>query len=133
MREYRGNTSVAYHLEQPHIPQIERKPQQQGFPAGEKLLYLSSVIVCVVIASFVLSSHVMLTEINLDVQKLEREAAELAESNRQLSNEKMDLESGERIRQFAEERGMMFTPKHQGPSSDNREASTRSSRDDDRG
>lgn len=127
MREYRGNTSVAYRLEQPHVPQTERQPQQQGFPAAEKLLYLSSVIVCVAIVSLILAGHATLAETNMEIQKLEREAAALAETNRQLTNEKSDLESGERIRQFAEERGMTLLKERQGSSS------TRPSHDDDRG
>jgi cell division protein FtsL len=107
MREFRGNTSVAHQLEQPRVPQIEKQPQKHGLTSGEKLVYLMSVVVCVVIASLVLSRHAMLTEINMEVQKLEREAAELTESNRQLSTEVDSLGSGERIRQFAEEKGMI--------------------------
>ncbi|MDR6224808.1 cell division protein FtsL [Desmospora profundinema] len=130
MRDFRGNTSVAHQLEQPQVPRTEKQLQKQGLPTVEKWLYLTSVIVCVVIASLVLSRHAMLTEINMEVQQLEREAAELTESNRQLTTEKVDLGSGERIRQFAEERGMTLIREKRSPSSGSGSLPVR---DDDRG
>ncbi|PTX51245.1 cell division protein FtsL [Melghirimyces profundicolus] len=108
MREYRGNTSVAYQLEpQPKVAARKEKQPQTGLPAGEKLLYLASVVICVALASGVLSLYAKSAEINMETQKVAQQAEELKEANRGLTERKNELKSGERIRQFALDKGMV--------------------------
>lgn len=108
MKDYRGNTSVAYQMEpQPkQTAQTKRQPQT-GFPAGEKLLYLASLILCVALASGVLSRYAEVAEINLKLQQVERRAVAVEEANQAYRERIHALKSGERIRRFAEENGMI--------------------------
>ncbi|OYD06613.1 cell division protein FtsL [Paludifilum halophilum] len=109
MRENRGNVSVAYQLEQPdRAAKREKQPLRRGLPAGEKLLYLLSVCLCVAIASLVLSRYAVMTELNMRVSDWEQKTVQLQEANRQLETERKELASAERIRRFAEENGMIL-------------------------
>ncbi|MDA8354409.1 MAG: cell division protein FtsL [Firmicutes bacterium] len=113
MREYRGNTAVAYQPEpqQKVTAQRERKPAY-GLPPGEKLLYLVSVIICAALATAVLSLYAKAAEINMKVQQVEQKTAELQETNQALKQQKKQLKSGDRIRQFAENQGMVLAEKN---------------------
>ncbi|MFC4076539.1 cell division protein FtsL [Salinithrix halophila] len=114
MREYRGNTSVAYQLEsQPKVAaQRESRPLRRGLPAGEKILYLFSVIICVALASLVLSRYAAVAELNVKLQKVEQETVQLQDTNQQLESEQKELKSGERIRRYAEDKGMILAERN---------------------
>lgn len=108
MREFRGNTSVAYQMEsQPKVTTQEKRLPQTGLPPGEKILYLVSVIICVALASWVLSRSAAVAETNLKLQEVERRAAEVEEANKADRERIHGLKSGERIRRYAEENGMV--------------------------
>ncbi|GGA32557.1 hypothetical protein GCM10007416_01430 [Kroppenstedtia guangzhouensis] len=108
MRDYRGNTSVAYQMEpQPKKTAQTKRLSQTGFPAGEKLLYLASLILCVALASGILSRYAEAAEINLKLQQVERRVAAVEEANQAYQERIHALKSGERIRRFAEENGMI--------------------------
>ncbi|SFS49905.1 cell division protein FtsL [Marininema halotolerans] len=110
MREYRGNASTAFQLEsRPNkANQRERQPRKPGFPTGEKLLYLFSVIICVALALFVLSRYATVTELSMKQAKIEQETTQLKESIQDLESQQKELKSGERIRRYAEEHGMVL-------------------------
>lgn len=108
MMENRGSAARAVAFEETAVKKKKRRLlQTRGLPASEKLLYLFSVVVCVTLAALVISQYAKVTELNMEIQKVEEEAKWLQEINRQLEAEKNMLSSGERIRRFAEMRGMV--------------------------
>lgn len=109
MRQERGNVAVARPLT-PTTTTAKPKKQSRfkGLTTSEKLMYLGSVIVCVALAVLVISRFAMTTEINLAIQETEREIQEAKEVNLQLETEKKKLESVERIRQYAEKKGLQL-------------------------
>ena len=108
MMENRGSAARAVAFEEAAVKKKKRRLlQAKGLPASEKLLYLFSVVVCVALAALVISQYAEVTELNVEIQKVEEEAKKIMEINRQLEAEKNMLSSGERIRQFAETRGMV--------------------------
>lgn len=111
--------------------QTKRQPQV-GFPAGEKLLYLASLILCVALASGVLSQYAKAAEVNLKLQQVERQAAAVEEENDAHRERIHALKSGERIRQFAEENGMVRMEK-QSPGKTQTDKQKNPARDDERG
>ncbi|SDW05784.1 cell division protein FtsL [Marininema mesophilum] len=120
MREYRGNASTAFQLESrpKKADQRERQPRKPGFPVGEKLLYLFSVVICVALALLVLSRYAAATELSMKLSKVEQEASQSQETIQELESQQKELKSGERIRRYAEDRGMVLQEKNSlGPSS----------------
>lgn len=108
MREYRGNVSVAYQLEQPdRVAQRKKMPQKRGLSAGEKMLYLVSILIVVAVSTLILSRYAAMAELNLQASDIQRNIAQLQEENQQLESETKELMRPERIRRFAEDRGMI--------------------------
>jgi len=108
MMENRGSAARAVAFEETAVEKKRRRLlQARGLPAGEKLLYLFSVVVCVALAALVISQYAEVTELNVEIQKVEEETKRIQEINRQLEAEKNMLSSGERIRRFAEMKGMV--------------------------
>ncbi|WP_044642468.1 cell division protein FtsL [Risungbinella massiliensis] len=114
MREQRGNVAVAMKpMEQDNSqvsPKRRIRPLLKGLTAREKLLYLSSVVVCVGLAIGVISQYAKVTELSVSIQNTENEIQQIKEVNLQLETEKKRLGSVERIRQFAKENGLTFIP-----------------------
>ncbi len=75
-------------------------------------MYLVSVIICAALATAVLSLYAKAAEINMKVQQVEQKTAELQETNQALKQQKKQLKSGDRIRQFAENQGMVLAEKN---------------------
>lgn len=73
---------------------------------AEKLLYLVSVILCVFLASIILTRYAKVMELNAMIRETETKLEKTREVNLQLESEKEKLKSVERIRQFAEENGL---------------------------
>jgi cell division protein FtsL len=114
MRESRGNTAFAVPFEKTVVkPEKQERPKRVGLPAGEKLLYLGSVVLCVTLSAFVLSQHATSAQLNMQTQQLEQQAAELKESNQQLQAELAQLKSSKRIREFARDNGMKLVDRMQ--------------------
>ena len=108
MMENRGGAARAIAYEEVAVKKKKRRLlKAKGLPASEKILYLSSVVICVALAALVISQYAKVTELNVEIQKVEQEMKRLQEINRQLEAEKNTLSSGERIRRFAEMRGMV--------------------------
>ena len=114
MKRERGNTAIAF----PYL-KVEPKPQElkkikprviRGFTAGEKLLYLFSVVLCAALASWIIAKSAHVTELEVSVQKLEKQIQEVKEANLQLESATKKLSSAERIRKFAEKSGFVFIP-----------------------
>jgi cell division protein FtsL len=116
MKEDRWNVAVARPLTPAAQERKKRESKQQpllkGLPVGEKLLYLSSVVVCVTLITTVISQYARATELSVHIQKTEQQIEKAQKVNLQLETEKKNLESAERIRQFAESKGLeLKTPK----------------------
>jgi len=101
--------------------QPKRKPEQKeviretkkvvikrkSLPVKEKLLYLFTVIVCVVVAGIIISRYAHIYDMNLHIKQMNTEHqtlnVELAELKRQVEM----LNDPERIRKLAESQGMV--------------------------
>jgi cell division protein FtsL len=108
-----GNTAVAYQIPEstPKTHTQQRKKKIfKGLPAGEKMLYLASVVVCFVFAVFIMTRYAHLTQLDVSIQQTEKQINRAKEVNLQLESEKMKLSSLEQIRQFAEQNDLQFIP-----------------------
>lgn len=93
----------------PEWKQTNRSPRRilsKGLPMAEKLLYLVSVILCVFLASIILTRYAKVIELNVMIRETETRIEKTKEVNLQLESEKEKLGSVERIRKFAEENGL---------------------------
>jgi len=113
VRKEQGNTAIAYQvpviIPKTHTKQRTRKIIK-GLPAGEKMLYLASVIICIMCAVFVMTRYVQLTQLDVSIQQTEMQINKAKEVNLQLESEKMKSSSLEQIRQFAEQNGLQVIP-----------------------
>lgn len=111
MRRDFWNTAVARQLQPSQIErgvfeERQAKPLLKGFPVGEKLLYLFSVLICVALALIVTSKHAKVAELNLGIQNMDTRVQEMNKMNVQLQTQKEQLSSIENIRTFAEHKGL---------------------------
>lgn len=115
MREQRGNVAVARkRVEETHLQESPKKrirPLIKGLSTGEKVLYLSSILVCAALAIAVVSQYAEVTELSVSIQKTENEIKRVKEVNLQLETEKKRLGSVDRIHRFAIENGLTLIPK----------------------
>lgn len=107
MRTY-GNLATAPQTK----PQVKPKTKsvktvrKKGLPAKEKLLYLGTIIVFVLVTSWVIANDATLSKLHYDRQQLEQNTTQLVHDNAELEREIKTLTSPDRIRQFAVEQGM---------------------------
>lgn len=114
MREDRFNTAVARPLDKPYTKKRKKRlAPLKALPTGEKLLYLFTVIVCVALAVIVLSRFAKVSELNVAIQNTELEIQKVEKNIQKLEIESNKLKSVERIRKFAEQKGLELTaPKY---------------------
>lgn len=109
MREDRGNLAVASPLTDKKTGARVKKRKKsllKTLPVGEKLLYLFSVFVCVALVLTVISRYAKVTELNVAIRKTEIEIQDTKKVNFRLETQKRKLGSVERIRRFAESKGL---------------------------
>ena len=110
MRENQGNVALVFPSRKSRDwKPINRNPRRilkKGLPMAEKLLYLVSVILCVFMASIILTRYAKVIELNAMIRETETKIEKTKEVNLQLESEKERLKSIERIRKFAEENGL---------------------------
>jgi cell division protein FtsL len=110
VRENQGNVALVFpsrkSREWESINRSPRRVLKRGLPMAEKLLYLVSVILCVFLASIILTRYAKVMELNAMIRETETKLEKTREVNLQLESEKEKLKSVERIRQFAEENGL---------------------------
>lgn len=93
--------------------QIKRKiVHKKGLPVKEKLLYLGTVILFVLVTSVVLSNQAKLTEINVEIQQLEQQMTQVEADIVNLEAEARKLRDPERIKRMARELGMELHPQN---------------------
>lgn len=110
MREEQGNVALVFPMgKSKEWGQPSKRPRRflsKGLPLGEKLLYLASVMLCVFLASIILTRYAKVTELNVLIRDTEMKIEKTKEVNLQLESEKEKLGSVERIRKFAEDHGL---------------------------
>jgi cell division protein FtsL len=100
---------------------VERKPTQtvkvketkkvvyrnKSLPFQEKLIYLFTVLLCVVVAGVIIWRYAQIYQINADIQKMQQEVRQIQAENSALKQEVEKLQSPERMKQKAKEFGMV--------------------------
>lgn len=87
-------------VEQSHIqPQVEVKKEivYYGISAGEKVLYIAALLLVVGCLSVLLAGNAQISQLNYEIQFLEKEIAQINELNAYLQLEVAELSSPERI------------------------------------
>ena len=80
---------------------------RRGDCPPERNYRIVQLVVCVALAALVISQYAEVTELNVEIQKVEEETKRIQEIKRQLEAEKNMLSSGERIRRLREMKGMV--------------------------
>ena len=113
-----GNVAVQYQKERQRRPQpkrVQKPPVQQPKPhvqrkssisAGEKVLYILVVIGMVIVASLLLSRSATISQLNYEVQIMEKELSTLQDQNVNLQLMVSEKSSADAIIKKAEEFGM---------------------------
>lgn len=105
---YRGNLAVEQEQTHPSVVKKRRTVVvKSAIPTGEKLLYLLMILMVVAGVAFVGLRYVEISQYNYLIQNTKAEIAELEEANAALQLEIDRMSSRERIRQEAEEMGMV--------------------------
>ncbi|MCS7459258.1 cell division protein FtsL [Paenibacillus doosanensis] len=81
--------------------------RNKTLPVQEKLLYLFTVVVCVVVASLIIWRYAQIYEMNTKILKLETEIQKLQAENSILKHKMDGLSSPDRLRQEATKMGMV--------------------------
>jgi cell division protein FtsL len=113
MKEDYGNVAVVRPLVDDTVvfrSRKQKKPVRKGLPFGEKLLYLFSVIFCVLLAFAVLSQLVTISALNVEITQIGHKMQQTERMNLKLEMDKRKLESIERMRQYAKSKGMELKP-----------------------
>ena len=101
--------------------QPKRKPQQQvtvretkrlvrkrkSLPVQEKLLYLFTVLMCVIVAGVIIFRYAQIYDMNLQIKKMNTDYQSLNVEIEDLKLQVEKLSDPERIRQMAETQGMV--------------------------
>ena len=80
--------------------------RRKSIPVAEKMLYLMTVLVAVVIASFIIFRYADIYDINLNIKNVNNEMQSMEIQIQQLERQVQALSTPSRIRQFAEAQGM---------------------------
>jgi cell division protein FtsL len=100
--------------------QPKRKPEQKkafretkkvvvkrkSLPVQEKLLYMFTIIVCVIVAGVIIFRYAQIYEINNDIKNMTNKYAAMEVEMKELQKQVETLSNPERIEQQAEELGM---------------------------
>lgn len=108
MRENQGNVALAVPVKRKQAPVKAAKSLKTYLTVGEKLLYLFSVVICVLLASIVLSKYAKVAELNVSIHQVTTQIDQTKKVNLQLETEKKKLGSVERVRKFAEDQGLQL-------------------------
>lgn len=111
MRTY-GNLATAS-KPKTRTRQVKRKVvHKKGLPIREKLLYLGTIILFVLMTSAMLSNQARLTEINVEIQQTEQQTTQVEAEIANLEAEVRKLREPERIKRMARELGMELHPQN---------------------
>ena len=80
--------------------------KRKSLPVGEKLLYLFTVLLCVIVAAVVISRYTQIYDMNMNMKKLNTQYQTLNVEMAELKRQVEMLSDPERIRKMAEVQGM---------------------------
>jgi cell division protein FtsL len=81
--------------------------RNKSLPVQEKLLYLFTMLVCVVVASLIIWRYAQIYEMNTKILKLETDIQMLQAENSVLKHKVESLSTPDRLRQEAQKLGMV--------------------------
>ena len=105
MSNYRDNLARPLHKPQETAsykqqPQAARSPQSKA-QAREKLLWLATIVVCIVIALGLVGRYASMISLNYSVQKQEQTLQSMQDDRLKLEQQMLELEAAERIKSYA--------------------------------
>lgn len=86
--------------------------RKKAIPMQEKLLYLFTIVVCVVVAGFIIFRYAQIYEMNVQMQKISKEIETLKQENIKLETKIAQLQNPQRIAEEAQKLG--FAPYDKG-------------------
>ncbi len=89
---------------QEHRRNVTRK--KAVIPPQEKLLYLITVLVCVIVSIVIISRYAQIYELNTEIKKIQNEMRQLERDNSKLKIEISRLGGMEQMQQTGEDQGM---------------------------
>lgn len=107
-----GNLALSQQQTADSYVNPRRQPNQRNvirrksLPAGEKLLYLVTAILCFAVMGFIAYRYAVIYQVNTDIVKMEAEIRMLEEQSAALRNEAAKLNDPQRLQQLAEEMGL---------------------------
>jgi cell division protein FtsL len=81
--------------------------RQKTMPVQEKMLYLFTVLLCVIVAGVIVWRYAQIYQLNTDMLKMQREIREIQAENSVLKQEVMKLQSPERLKEEARKWGFL--------------------------
>lgn len=108
-----GNLALQPKRKQDRQPEIKEKKRvvvtRKSLPVQEKLLYLFTVVICVIVAGVIISRYAQIYSINLEIKQLNSDYQTMNVELEDLKKQVEMLSDPERIRKLAETQGMVST------------------------
>jgi cell division protein FtsL len=81
--------------------------RNKSLPAQEKMLYLFTVVLCVIVAGVIIWRYAQIYQMNADMQKIQNDIRQIQAENSALKQEVEKLQSPERLGKMAKEYGFV--------------------------
>lgn len=85
-----------------------KKKKKKGITKGEKLLYKASIFMVIILVVGIILSKSSLSQINLELQKLENQVADKSDVNQSLMMKINEMVSLEKIKLISNEQGLTY-------------------------
>jgi cell division protein FtsL len=105
-----GNLAIEERQQQPKVKIRETKKtvyRKSAIPAQEKLLYLFTIAICVIVAGVIIFRYAQIYEVNTKIQQIEQQIEQLKVENTTLKIEVAKLQDPDRMLQKGIELGMI--------------------------
>lgn len=107
------NGNLALKPQRKPQPPVEEKKRivvkRKTLPMQEKLMYLSTIILCVAVAGLIIFRYAQIYDLNLQIKKMNSEHQALSVEMEVLQRQVETLSNPERIKEMAESLGMVGT------------------------
>jgi len=80
--------------------------RSKALPVQEKMLYLFTVVLCVIVAGVIIWRYAQIYEMNANILKMQKEISQIQAENSALKQEVEKLQSAETLKQKAAELGL---------------------------
>ncbi|MCA0753821.1 cell division protein FtsL [Paenibacillus sp. N4] len=108
-----GNLALQPKRKQDRQPEIKEKKRvvvtRKSLPVQEKLLYMFTVVICVIVAGVIISRYAQIYSMNLEIKQLNSDYQAVNVELEDLKKQVEMLSDPERIRRLAETQGMVST------------------------